>query len=168
VDRLSDFLDGEYHIPLQFVGNIRIGSPGTYFARAYSLIDGKNYWSDEQSFIVKEIPRNKISMIGYPQKVKTGENASFTWEITGPQTTTGYTVIVGGKQSKSGNLDESVELSLTPYSVLVKEFIGGSYNVPLRFVGNTVFTETGTYYLRAFSSINNKNIWSEEFSMNVE
>lgn len=167
--RIKDFLDGQYNIPLVFTGNQIMESPGTYFARAYALIEGKHYWSEETLFVVKPIPLNTIQVLDFPAKIKTGESAHFTWDISGPVNKTGYTVIVGGKESKAGSLDESVAVSATPYnSVMVNDFTGGTYNVPLRFVGNGVFTGTGTYYLRAVATINNKNIWSDEFSVIVE
>lgn len=50
----KDFLNGKYNIPLQFVGNHKIKAAETYFFRIHALIDGKNYWTDESSFEVKE------------------------------------------------------------------------------------------------------------------
>lgn len=166
---IKDFMDGTYNIPLQFIASIKVDTPGTYFIRAYALIGTKHYWSNEQEIVVKEIPRNEITVLDYPGKIKKGENAPFTWEITGPQATTGYTVIVGGKESKSGNLDETIDIPHTPYTeVFMKDFTAGTYNVPLRFVGNSTPRESGVHYFRAYAYINNKHVWSAEYSLTVE
>ncbi|MCJ7739909.1 fibronectin type III domain-containing protein [Candidatus Microgenomates bacterium] len=50
---VPDFASGKYAIPLQFVGNIKMENPGTYYYRVYAPVGEKNYWSDEYSFEVK-------------------------------------------------------------------------------------------------------------------
>ncbi|OGG00625.1 hypothetical protein A2Y99_05235 [Candidatus Gottesmanbacteria bacterium RBG_13_37_7] len=167
-EAVKDFIEGNYTIPLRFVGNASVLKQGVYFARAYALIEGKNYWSDERTFKVNPAPKNQIRIINYPEKVKLGENSTFTWEVTGPQTTTNFTAIVGSKQSKSEALNESVDLTKTPYIVLTKDFTGGSQNVPLRFIGNAVMPEYGIYYIRALTVISGKNIWSDEHTLTVQ
>jgi hypothetical protein len=165
---LPDFLKGDYNVPLRFVGAIRINNPGIYYARAYTNIDGENIWSDERSFTVSRIPVNGIRIVNPPEKVSRGTNQPFTWEIVGPDNTTTFTTIVIGKLSKPGQLDDTVDIPRTPYAVLIKDFTGGNYRVPLRFVGNASFSEAGDYYYRALTYINNKNIWSEEYKLTVE
>lgn len=165
---LKEFIDGTYVVPLRFIGNTMISKPGTYFARAYTLIGDKHYWSDERMFKVMPIPKHEIRLISYPDKVKLGENTTFTWEIFGPDATTGFTVIIGSKESKSGTLDESVDIPQTPYKIIVKDFTSGTYSVPFRFIGNATMPEYGAYYIRALAFINGKNIWSNEYSLTVE
>lgn len=167
-DSVKDFLQGDYLIPIRFVGNATITKAGKYFVRVYALIDNNNYWSDEREFTVTAVPGYEIKIINYPEKVILNENSAFTWEITGPATTTGFTAIVGAKESKSGKLDETVDLAKTPYKVLVPDFINGNYAVPLRYVGNTIMPEYGTYYIRALTVINGKNIWSDENNLSVQ
>lgn len=165
---LGDFLQGDYTIPLRFIGNIYQLPPGTYFYRAYAFIDGKHYWSDEHSFVVKPTPKHEIRLEYRPGTVSSGANVVFTWDVYGPTATTGYTVIVGGKQSKPGMLDATVDISRTPYTVMVPDFTNGTYNVPLRFIGNTKAGDAGVYYYRALAFINGKNIWSDEYSFTVQ
>jgi hypothetical protein len=165
---VNDFLNGEYVIPLRFVGNLKIPPAGTYYSRAYALIDAENYWSDERVFTVQAVPKNDVSIITPPIKVKHGENTSFTWDVSGPANVTNYTVIVAGKTSLSGPLGTDIDIPHTPYTVLAKDFSGGNYNVPLRFIGNGIFPDTGIYYFRALVLINNKNIWSSEYQVTVE
>ncbi len=50
---VGDFASGKYAVPLQFVGNIKMDTPGTYYYRVYAPVGEKNYWSDEYSFEVK-------------------------------------------------------------------------------------------------------------------
>lgn len=167
-ETVKDFISGDYEIPIRFVGNATVVKPGKYYARVYALIDGKNYWSQERVFNVAPVPGHEIKIINFPEKVKLNDNTSFTWEISGPSATTAFTAIVGAKESKSDNLSQSVDLAQTPYKILVKDFINGNYSVPLRYVGNTVMPEYGTYYIRALTVINGKNIWSNEHTLSVE
>ena len=166
--QLQDFLQGDYAVPLRFVGSINQLVPGTYFYRAYALIDGKHYWSGERTFIVAPIPKHGITIIDRPGTLSPGGNAAFTWDVYGPAATTGFTTIVGGKQSLPGILDPSVDIPKTPYAVLVQDFTNGTYTVPLRFIGNANVAESGVYYFRALAFINGKNIWSDEYSFTVE
>ena len=165
---VQDFFQGNYAIPMRFVGNVHQLAPGTYFYRAYAFIDGKHYWSQERNYIVKQIPKHGITIINRPTVLSPGANATFTWDVYGPAATTGFTAIVGGRQSRPGVLDASVDIPKTPYTVLVQDFTGGTYNVPLRFIGNAIVTEPGVYYFRALAFINGKNIWSDEYSFTVE
>lgn len=165
---IKDFLSGTYGIPLRFVGSTAVGTPGTYFYRAYATIGSKHYWSGERNFVVKALPRHEINVLHYPSVVSAGGNAAFTWEIFGPAATTGFTAIAGGKQSLPGGLDASVDLPKTPYAVLTPDFTNGAYGVPLRFIGNVRVGEPGVYYFRALSFINGKNIWSDEYSFTVQ
>jgi len=167
-DAQRDFINGNYNIPLKFIGYSKIIDPGIYYARAYARIGNNFYWSEEKSFLVKSMPKHDIKIVSYPQSVKSSIGMAFTWEITGPRTKTDYTTIVGSKESKSGILNETVDLNQTPYKILTKDFIGGSYDIPLRFVGNSVAPEAGFYYIRALAIVNGKYIWSEEQTMAVE
>ncbi len=169
-DSVKDFQTGDFIIPLRFVGNTIITKPGKYFTRAYALIDSNNFWSDEREITVKPIPTPAfdIKIINYPKTVKLNENSAFTWDISGPLATSVFTAIVGSKESKSGQIDESVDLSKTPYKILTKEFTNGIYSIPLRYIGNTIMPEFGTYYIRALVLINGRNIWSDEYTLNVQ
>lgn len=167
-DWLKDFIDGDYLIPMRFISSVQLGVAGTYYFRAYALIDGKNYWSPEKTFVVKPEAKHEIKIVNYPTTVSSGGNATFTWDIYGPASTTGFTTIVGGKVSKPETLNISVEIPQTPYAVLVNDFVSGTYNVPLRFVGNTAPLDAGVYYFRALAFINGKNIWSPEYTFTVE
>ena len=166
-DNLTDFMEGKYVVPLRFTANKKIRSAGRYFFRAYTIIDGKHFWTDEQTLEVKKVPINEIKIINYSPEFSQGESSAFTWDITGPDGTTGYTAILYGKESNPGILDSTVAVSETPYSVLVTDYTAGSFNIPLRFVGNVTISEPGVYYFRALSIVNEKNIWSDEKSFTV-
>jgi hypothetical protein len=165
---VKDFLNGNYDVPLRFIGSIPVTEPGTYYAKAYALIDGEHYWSGERTFTVTAIPRHTIKVIDPPKTAAKGTNIPFTWEVSGPGTTTGYTTIAIGRLSKPGDLDGTVSMSQTPYAMLVKDFTGGTYSIPLRFIGNAVITEPGDYFYRALVFVGGKNIWSEEYPLKVE
>ncbi len=163
-----EFISGSYTIPLTFIGNTKIPEPGTYFARAWALVDGKNIWSDEKSFIVDASPVHSVSITEKPDAVFAGANAAFTWDVSGPPSSAGYTAIVYSSTSYPGSLDTAAALQSTPYKTLTTEFSGGSYSVPLRFIGNAVIHEKGTYYIRALAVVGGKNIWSGESSFEVK
>lgn len=48
----KSYASGPYTVPGQFTGTIKISEPGTYYARAHTIIGGKNVWSEEISFTV--------------------------------------------------------------------------------------------------------------------
>lgn len=165
---LPDFMQGDFQVPFVFVGNAANMPPGTFFFRAYALIDGKHYWTSEHSFTVKEVQKNTVQIVSPPGTVAPGSTVSFTWDVTGPSATFSYTAIVASKESKPGLLNGSVPLTQTPYIVKINDFTNGSYAVPFRFIGNAKFEEPGTYYYRALAQINGKNIWSDEQSFTVQ
>lgn len=169
-DWLIEFMDGAYDVPLTFTASKKLTSPGTYYARAYAFINENHIWGDEQNITVKQIPKHEIRIVNRPERLDLGKVATFTWEVTGPSATTGFTVIAGGRESRPGPLDTSVVLIQTPYGILVNDFTGKNIDVPLRFVGNSIINETGTYYFRALVFLNDKkiNIWSDEYSFTVQ
>lgn len=166
-DSVKDFLRGDYAIPMTFVGNVTVSTPGTYYARAYAFVDGKNYWSGERSFTVNAAGY-EIKIIDLPSKVKLNDTTTFTWDISGPEATAGFIAVVGAKESKPGPLSATVDLSQTPYKVLVEDFTSGVFQIPLRYVGNAVIPEYGVYYIRVLAVVNGKNIWSDEYTLSVE
>lgn len=56
-DMIKDFSNGKYAVPLTFVGNIQIATPGSYFYRMHALVNGENIWGDEGSIDVKTEPK---------------------------------------------------------------------------------------------------------------
>ena len=68
----------------------------------------------------------------------------------------------------SGVLDTQVSVSNTSYKIIVNDFMGNKSQVPLRFIGNTKMQDSGVYYFRAVANINEKNVWSPEYSFTVE
>ena len=114
------------------------------------------------------VPKLEIKIVNFPEKVKLNENTAFTWQVLGPPGSTNYTAIVGSKDSGAENLDENTKLENTAYRVLTTEFITGSFNIPLNFVGNTTLPEYGKWYIRALVVVDGKNIWSDQYTVTVE
>lgn len=48
-----EFASGTFSIPNTFTTDITVDQEVTIYFRAHAIIDGKHYWSDEMSFIVK-------------------------------------------------------------------------------------------------------------------
>lgn len=167
-DSLKDFAQGIYKVPIQFVANKIMKIPGTYYFRGYAFVEGKHIWTDEKTFTVKAIPKHEIKIVNQPTTINHDKNITFTWDIYGPPATTMFTAIVAGKESRPGPLEKNVDTTMMPYKFIVNDFINVQSKVPLRFIGNSQPLEPGTYYFRAVAFINDKNIWSDEYSFKVE
>lgn len=165
-EMLKDFNSGKINIPLQFIGNISITTPGKYYYRAHTLVKGKNYWSDEYALEVKKTDW-KISILNSPKSASIGNN-TFTWRIEGPAGTVNKTVIYYGLESTAGNLGKEVVPEETKYTHYVKDFSKGKYDIPLQFVGNTYIATPGAYFYRAHVNIGGKNYWSDEGNFQVK
>lgn len=163
---IQDFANGNYNIPLQFVGNIVFDTPGAYYYRVHATIKGKEYWSDEYSMEVK-VPDYKVTILSAPSQAVEDAVFSFTWRVDGVPTTINHTSIHYGTESNPGVLGKDVKPEDTKYSDLVKDFAKGSYNIPLQFVGNSTITKPETYYYRGHAIINNENYWTDESTLTV-
>lgn len=163
---VQDFANGDFNIPLQFVGNIFVDTPGTYYYRVHADIKGKQYWTDEYTLEVKK-QDYKVSVLNAPTEVAANQVFAFTWRIDGIPTTISHTSIHYGTVSTPGSLGKDVKPEDTKYIDLVKDFAKGSYNVPLQFVGNTTIIKPGTYYYRGHAIINNENYWTDEATLIV-
>ena len=162
-----DFAKGNFNIPLQFVGNIVLDTPGTYFYRVHATIKNKEYWSEEYSLDVK-VQDYKVTVIDGPKEVVEDQIFSFTWRVDGVPATINHTSVHYGTVSNPGVLGKDVAPDATEYADLVKDFAKGSFNVPLQFVGNTSITKPGTYYYRGHAIINEQNYWTDENTLVVK
>ncbi|MBI4991508.1 hypothetical protein HZB96_05465 [Candidatus Gottesmanbacteria bacterium] len=182
-DFVKDFASGKFNIPLQFIGNTVITTPGKYYFRVHALVKDKNYWSDEFSLDVVKATTSgeyKISILYPPKSVSLpvlppddkeatkGGLVNFTWRIEGPPTVINHTSVHYGLVSHSGVLDQNVKPADTKYADMVEDFADGKYNIPLQFVGNTNITTAGTYYYRAHALVNGKNYWTDEYSFEAK
>ncbi len=183
-EMVSDFANGDYNIPLQFVGNIKMMSEGKYYFRVHALVKDKNYWSDEYSLDVTKATtvsgEHKVTLLYPPKSValnilpKDAKDATmggvvnFTWRVDGAPTTINHTSVHYGLVSNPGDLDQEVLPTDTKYTDMVTDFAKGNYNIPLQFVGNTKVTTAGTYYFRAHALVAGKNIWTDEYSFTAK
>ncbi len=166
-DFVKDFASGDYNIPLQFVGNTMISTSGTYYFRVHTLVDGKNYWTDEYTLEVK--PQGySISFASATTTATVGQPVTFTWDINGPPTVVNTTTILFGLESNSEVLGSDVAPTDTKYTNKVSDFIKGTYNIPFRFIGNVKIATEGAYFYRAHTVIDGKNIWSDEYKLEVK
>ena len=165
--QVMDFANGNFNIPLQFVGNIVLDTPGTYFYRVHATIKNKEYWSEEYSLDVK-VQDYKVTVIDGPKEVVEDQIFSFTWRVDGVPATINHTSVHYGTVSNPGVLGKDVAPDATEYADLVKDFAKGSFNVPLQFVGNISITKPGTYYYRGHAIINEQNYWTDENTLVVK
>jgi hypothetical protein len=71
-DNVKDFVSGKYNIPLQFVGNVKLSVPGTYYYRGHAVIDAKHYWTEEGTFKVSPAGAvEKLTVTEKPAEKKT-------------------------------------------------------------------------------------------------
>lgn len=164
---VRDFASGDYNIPLQFVGNISMTTPGKYYFRVHANIKDKNYWTDEYSLDVL-VPDNTITLMNAPKEATANQVFTITWRIDGPPSTIHHTSIHYGTESNPGALGKEVKPDDTKYTDLVKDFTKGDYSIPLQFVGNSKVAASGTYYFRAHAIINDKNYWTNEQILEVK
>ncbi|OGG21755.1 hypothetical protein A3B48_03595 [Candidatus Gottesmanbacteria bacterium RIFCSPLOWO2_01_FULL_40_10] len=163
---VQDFANGTFNVPLQFIGNIGMDTPGTYYYRVHAEIKGKHYWTDEYSLEVK-VPEYKVSLLDAPAEVIEDATFAFTWRVDGLPTTINHTSVHYGAESTAGDLGKDVAPEDTNYTDLVNDFAKGNFNIPLQFVGNTAIARTGTYYFRAHAIINGQHYWTEEKTLTV-
>lgn len=166
-DFVKDFANGKFDIPLQFVGNTVVAKPGKYYFRVHALIKDKNYWSDEYTMDVKPMDY-KVTLINAANEVMADKTFTITWRIDGLPTSIPSTAAYFGTESTSGTLDKTVKPSDTKYTGYTKDFIKGSYNVPLQFIGNTKVDAAGTYYMRIHAEINGQHYWSDEVTFTAK
>lgn len=165
-DYVKDFADGNFNIPLQFVGNLKLEKSGKYYFRVHALIDNKNYWSDEMTLNVNPASYT-VSLIHAPKEIKAGTVATFTWRVDGPPAVINHTSVHYGLVSTPGTLGADVAPANTTYSDLVKDFASGNYNIPLQFIGNAKIATPGAYFFRAHAVVDGKNYWTDENTLTV-
>ena len=161
-----EFVNGKYDIPLQFVGNIMLNTPGVLYFRVHALVKDKHYWSDEYSLEVKQL-EYKVMLIDAPTQGVMDQVLTFTWDVTGVPTTINHTSVHFGTESTPGDLGKNVAPDATKYDDLIKYFANQSNPIPFRFIGNHTFDEAGTYYFRAHAIINGEHFWTEEKTLEV-
>lgn len=165
-DFVKDFANGDYNVPLQFIGNQKLDQEGTYYFRVHALINDKNYWSDEYTLDVKR-SEPKVTILDIPKTTSAHKTTAFTWRVDGSPTSINHTSIHFGNVSEPGQLGTDIAPSDTKYTDLVKEFASGNFDIPLQFVGNAQIAKTGTYYLRGHAVIDGKNYWTDEYTLEV-
>lgn len=164
---VQDFANGNYNVPLQFVGNIILNTPGTYYYRVHAQVKDKHYWTDEYTLEVKT-QDYKVSMISAPSQAVEDEVFAFTWRVDGLPTTITHTSVHYGTESTPGILGKEVAPDDTNYEDLVTDFTDGEYNIPLQFVGNTKIATPGTYYYRGHAIVNGQHYWTDEAVLEVK
>lgn len=167
-DLVKDFASGKFDIPLQFIGNTVIASPGKYYFRVHALVKDKNYWSEEYTLDVKPTGDYQVSLIDAPKELSAGAVATFTWRIDGVPTTINHTAVHFGQISTIGKLGKEVKPEETEYTDMVNDYASGSYNIPLQFVGNTKIATSGSYFFRVHALIDEKNYWTDESTFEVK
>ena len=167
-DNVRDFADGKYDIPLQFVGNTVISTPGKYYFRVHALIKDKNYWSNE--YVIDVMPSDyRVSLVNAPAQAGAGQTITFTWKVeNGTPVSINHTSVHFGLESNPGQLGKEIRPSDTTYKDFIKDFANGKYTVPLQFVGNTKIILPGTYYYRVHAVINEQNYWSDEGILEIK
>jgi len=168
-EMVKDFASGNFTVPLQFVGNHVITTPGTYYFRVHAAVKDKNYWSDEYTVVVTQGETDyKISLFSPPAETVTKSIVTFTWRVDGPPTTINHTAIHYGRTSTPGVLGKEITPDDTQYNLLTQDFASGNYGVPLQFIANTNIATVGAYFYRAHAVINGENYWTDEQELEVK
>lgn len=166
----QEYIQGAYPVPGKYYTDFRapFGVKSIYF-RAHSIIDGMNYWTDEQMIrIDKEVPM--ISFIDVPKSVPEGTKISAYWIIdTTIPLTTLNTALLYDTVSHLGAFGEKVDPSLSGYSDLMDGFVYEITTLPKTF-SHTIDAPRGAEYayLRAHTVINGKHYWTDEAKVAIE
>ncbi|GEM_PF-2957031 len=114
---------------------------------------------------IKETP--KAILLEYPTEMNANENGFFKWSISGVKGTVPHTAVHLGKVSTPIVSDASTPQD-TAYTMMSEDYTSGSFTVPGEFNSYVKISEPGTYYARAHTIIDGKNVWSDEVSFIVK
>jgi len=112
--------------------------------------------------VVKETP--KIVLESYPTQINAGEVATFKWSVSGAKGTVMSNAVYIGKESNPVN--ENTPPEKTTYTLSTVKS-NTKYTLPGEFTDSIQIDEPGTYYARAYTVVDGKNIWSGEVSFTV-
>ncbi len=150
---------------MDFTDVFKVDKSGVVYFRAHAIVDGKNYWTDEKSVTVKDVPSVEITSI--PEKVAQGEVIQVTWIARGQSLKAIHTALHYGLDSKAGTLGLDVGPTVAGYSFLTSEFLSGDYALPMEFKSSIKAEEAGILYIRAHAVVDGKNYWTAEKQIQV-
>lgn len=110
-----------------------------------------------------------ISLVSYPEKLKTGGAGTFIWHIdASPDLATPFTTIYWGRVSSPSALTKFDSPEAVKYSYSQLDYASGSFRLPDTFDVNIEFTQPGKIWFRAYAKIKGEHFWSEEKFIEVE
>ncbi len=161
----KDFVSGDFALPMDFSVAFEPDKAGTIYFRAHAIVGGKNYWTDERSVVVKDVPSVEITSI--PEKVAQGDVIKVTWMVKGQGLKATHTALHYGKESKAGAFGLDVGPAASGYPSLTAGFLSGEYALPMEFNGEIKAEEAGIIYLRAHAIVDGKHYWTAEKMIEV-
>ncbi|MBI4434120.1 hypothetical protein HY632_05080 [Candidatus Uhrbacteria bacterium] len=134
------------------------------------LVFGFVVWQGVREEPAPEVTRGTtVAIVSPPTRVSTGALVAWTWDARAP---------VGASATRSGIVwgatphPEAIAPTTTPeesgYPKMLTEESGGPIALPRRWTSAGTFPLPGTYYLRAFASIDTATYWSPEYTVIVE
>lgn len=111
-------------------------------------------------------PNHSVDFQYISSDFQEGGYATFTWNVSGTPEKIQTTSVYLGTESFAGISPDAFP-SKTPYSLFIKDFMNGSYDIPLQFTGSVKIDTPGIYYARAYARIGQRHVWSPERSLRV-
>lgn len=169
----KEYASGKFPVPDQFSTSFPVpeGAEKIYL-RAHTIIDGKNYWTDEISLDVAAaaaptIPA--ISIISIPGTVKEGEKVDIRWKIDSEAPLTAvHTAIHYDTSSHPGPFTTEIGPEESGYPSLTIEYASGQFPIPGEFTTSLEAPAAEKIYLRAHTIVDGKNYWTPETSVGIE
>ncbi len=161
----TEFVSGEFALPKDFVTIFRVDKAGVVYFRVHAMVDGKNYWTDEKSIVVKEIPSIEITVI--PEKVREGETFQVAWVVKGRGLRATHSALHYEADSKPGEIGLDKGPQDVGYPQLTTGFLSGDYALPMEFKAEVKADIVGVLYIRAHVIVDEKHYWTAEKRVEV-
>ncbi len=163
-----------------FTDAIIFNEPGTYYVRAYAVIDGEDVWSDENQLVVTDEETNttnaenqdvivdknetggadegkNITFVSAPIEASILEETTIVWRINSEAATTNHTSVHFGPESVPNPISPEDYPNSTNYQCQ-----DTPCKVPGAFSDKITFGKAGTYYYRAHADVEGIQVWSDE------
>ncbi len=164
-------------IPSPFSAKLKIDEPGTYYYRAHAVINGENVWSEEKAITIAakaqpqparipEQPESKttVTVTSAPASAAATQKITISWKVEGESSTIPHTAVHYGPASVTNPAGPSDYPLASSFLCAVTPC-----RIPNAFQAQISIAEPGTHYYRAHAiTIDGKNAWSEEKTIEVE
>jgi hypothetical protein len=146
-------------VPGTFSAEMVAGEKDVYF-RAYAMVDGKGYWTNESVVRVRPIPLNlSITITNAPSEINANQGFYVNWTVQGSKPK-----VLDSMELRYGS-QSGADAGATAYPesrMILDGEAPGAYGVYFE-----PFKTQGIVYFRVHVRAENHDYWSEEFSIRI-